>query len=127
MQPPGSASGSGATKKGGGAAGRSDPLDFLTNNIDEQELHQRGKQKKHEADNEKDKVKRTACYMEAVCYFCLCAISQYRLKKLAPNPVTNKSSMDLLNETFQFLKYVNDKIAKAVDNDMFAKKFRVLS
>lgn len=53
--------------------------------------------------------------MEAVCYFCLCAISQYRLKKAAnnssqsaaaANPSSNKSSIDLLNDTYQLLKFV---------------------
>ncbi len=64
----------------------------------------RGKQKKHEADNEKDKIKKTIAYMEAVCYFCLCAISQYRVKKAATNPTSNKSAIDLLNDTYQLLK-----------------------
>ncbi len=86
---------------------------LIKRQIDEQELHLRGKQKKHEADQEKDKIKKTIAYMEAVCYFCLCAISQYRLKKAAnnqsqvltvANPSSNKSSIDLLNDTYQLLK-----------------------
>ncbi len=79
-------------------------LDFLNSQIEEQELHLRGKQKKHEADHEKDKIKRTISYMEAVCYFCLCAISQYRLKKTVNNPSSNTSYLDLLNETYNLLK-----------------------
>ena len=65
--------------------------------------------------------------MEAVCYFCLCAISQYRLKKAAVNPTSNKSSFDLLNDTYQLLKYLHEKIIKSVDNEVFSKKFKVLS
>ena len=76
---------------------------FVERTVEEAELHQRGKMKKHEADQEKDKIKKTIAYMEAVCYFCLCAISQHRLKKTAPNP-TNKSAIELLNDTYQLLK-----------------------
>lgn len=100
-------------------------MDFST--LEEQELHRRGKQKKHEADQEKDKFKKSIAYMEAVCYFCLCAISQYRLKKAAVNPTSNKSSFDLLNDTYQLLKYLHEKVLKSVDNDIFIKKFKVLS
>ncbi len=78
--------------------------DFLTSTIEEAELHKRGKQKKHEADIEKDKIKKAVAYMEAVCYFCLCAISQYRLKKAVTNSTSNKSSKDLLCETYQLLQ-----------------------
>ena len=77
---------------------------FIFSAIEEAELHLRGKQKKHEADQEKDKIKKTVAYIEAVCYFFLCAISQYRLKKLAANSTSNMSSMDLLNEKYQLLK-----------------------
>lgn len=100
-------------------------LDFSS--LEEQELHRRGKQKKHEADQEKDKFKKSIAYMEAVCYFCLCAISQYRLKKAAVNPSSNKSSFDLLNDTYQLLKYLQEKVLKSIDNDTFIKKFKVLS
>lgn len=65
--------------------------------------------------------------MEAVCYFCLCAISQYRLKKAAVNPSSNKSSFDLLNDTYALLKYLNDKLVKPIDNEKFIKKFKILS
>ena len=38
--------------------------------------------------------------MEAVCYFCLCAINQHRLKKTkAIKPI------ELLNQTWKLLKY----------------------
>ena len=82
-------------------------------------MHTRGKDKKREADQEKDKIKKTIAYMEAVCYFCLCAISQYRLRKAANNNNTNtnssstaanssstKTSFDLLNDTYLLLKFV---------------------
>lgn len=101
-------------------------LDFLNSTIEEQELHRRGKQKKHEADHEKDKVKKTIAYMEAVCYFCLCAISQYRLKKAAVTISSSKSAFDLLNDTYALLKF-NEKIVKQIDNEIFIKKFKVLS
>ena len=101
-------------------------LDFLNSTIEEQELHRRGKQKKHEADHEKDKVKKTIAYMEAVCYFCLCAISQYRLKKAAVTISSSKSAFDLLNDTYLLLKF-NEKIVKQIDNEIFTKKFKVLS
>ncbi len=65
--------------------------------------------------------------MEAVCYFCLCAISQYRLKKAAVNLSSNKSSFDLLNDTYLLLKYMQEKVLKSIDNDVFIKKFKVLS
>ncbi len=65
--------------------------------------------------------------MEAVCYFCLCAISQYRLKKAAVNPSSNKSSFDLLNDTYLLLKYLQEKVLKSIDNDVFIRKFKVLS
>jgi len=117
-------------------------LDFLHTQIEERVLHIRGKQKKHEADQEKDKIKKTIAYMEAVCYFCLCAISQYRLKKannnsnnmnsanssaMAANQSSNKSSIDLLNDTYQLLKYLNDKLVKPIENEKFTMKYRVLS
>lgn len=70
-------------------------------------LHQRGKQKKHEADNEKDKLKKPISYMEAVCYFSLCAIAQYRLKKTSTaSSTSNKSSFDLLKDTYELLRLV---------------------
>ena len=100
---------------------------FFYRTLEEQELHRRGKQKKHEADLAKDKFKKSIAYMEAVCYFCLCAISQYRLKKAAVNPSSNKSSFDLLNDTYSLLKFLHEKILKSVDNDLFIKKFKVLS
>lgn len=112
-------------KKMGGNKYGQYSIDFST--LEEQELHRRGKQKKHEADQEKDKFKKSIAYMEAVCYFCLCAISQYRLKKAAVNPTSNKSSFDLLNDTYQLLKYLHEKVLKSVDNDIFIKKFKVLS
>ncbi|RNA20347.1 AF4 FMR2 family member 4 isoform X2 [Brachionus plicatilis] len=103
-------------------------FDFLNTTLEEQVLHQRGKQKKHEADHEKDKLKKTICYMEAVCYFSLCAISQYRLKKTSSSSSTsNKSSFDLLKDTYELLRYLNQMLVKPIDNEMFIKKFRVLS
>jgi hypothetical protein len=66
-------------------------------------LHQRGTQKKHEADQEKDKIKKIISYMEAVCYFCLCAISQYRIKKAVNNSLSNQT---LLSQTYNLLKFV---------------------
>jgi hypothetical protein len=81
-------------------------------------LHERGKQKKREADFEKDKIKKAQLYMEAVCYFCLCGISQYRLKKAvgassaaassssssSSGALTSKTSFELLRETYDLLK-----------------------
>jgi len=64
--------------------------------------------------------------MEAVCYFCLCAISQYRLKKAATNSTSNKSSKDLLIETYQLLSYLNGKLVKTIENETIVKKFKVL-
>jgi hypothetical protein len=97
-------------------------------------LHQRAKQKKHEGDGERDKIKKTISYMEAVCYFCLCSITQFRTKKAAaasastPNPpTTSKSCIDLLRETYELLKYLNEKLVKPIDNELFIKRFRVLS
>ena len=51
-------------------------------------------------------IGKTAAYMEAVCYFCMCAIHQYRVKKAA-GTLTSKSilTVDLLKETYELLKY----------------------
>jgi len=37
--------------------------------MEDKEFHLRAKQKKHEADLEKDKIKKSILYMEAVCNF----------------------------------------------------------
>ena len=101
-------------------------MSFQIRTLEEQELHKRGKQKKHEADNEKDKMKKPLVYMEAVCYFCLCAIAQYRLKKSAASAPGKSTPFDLLNDTYQLLKF-QEKLLKPIDNELFIKKFRVLS
>ena len=49
--------------------------------MEDKEFHLRAKQKKHEADLEKDKIKKSILYMEAVCNFFLCAVYQYRHNK----------------------------------------------
>ena len=76
----------------------------LNRSLEELELVNRGKQKKHEADNESDKIKKAIIYMEAVCYFCMCAIVQYRLKKTNSTSTNNKSSFGLLENTYDLLK-----------------------
>ena len=56
--------------------------------MEDKEFHLRAKQKKHEADLEKDKVKKSILYMEAVCNFFLCAVYQYRHNKKSLSNVT---------------------------------------
>ena len=85
---------------------------FIFRHIKDEILHQRGTQKKHEADQQKDKIKKIIAYMEAVCYFCLCAISQYRINQTKIQQTntsaasSNKTSIDLLNQTYSLLKLV---------------------
>jgi hypothetical protein len=63
-------------------------------------FHTRGIAKKHEADNERESpIKKITLYMEAVCNFCLCAITQHRLKK-----IKTVKSIELLNQTWKLLK-----------------------
>ena len=101
-------------------------LDFLESTLEEQEFHKRGKQKKHEADIEKDKIKKTILYMEAVCNFCLCAICQYRLKKTSSTSQSS-TAFDLLKGTYDMLRYLNEQLIKKIDNEEFVKKFKILS
>jgi len=66
--------------------------------------------------------------MEAVCYFCLCAITQYRLKKSNASSQTNRSSFSLLENTYDLLKFINMSLVKpGNENEVFQKKFKVLS
>ena len=72
------------------------------------EFHSRAKQKKHEADLEKEKVKKAILYMEAVCNFFLCAVYQYRHNKKPPantsSTMTRFDYNDLTNGTISLLK-----------------------
>ena len=66
----------------------------------EEVFHNRGISKKHEADSEKESpIKKVTLYMEAVCNFCLCAITQHRFKK-----TKTAKSIELLNQTWKLLK-----------------------
>jgi hypothetical protein len=106
-------------------------LDFLHSTIEEQVLHERGVQKKREADFEKDKIKKTQLYMEAVCYFCLCATRQYKLKKAvaasSSTSLTSKTSVELLRDTYDLLKFLNEKLVKSLDSEELNRKFKLLS
>jgi hypothetical protein len=68
--------------------------------MSEETFHNRGIDKKHEADSERESpIKKVRLYMEAVCYFCLCAINQHRFKK-----TKTVKSIELLNQTWKLLK-----------------------
>lgn len=96
--------------------------DFLYNELSEETFHNRGIDKKHEADSERESpIKKVRLYMEAVCYFCLCAINQHRFKK-----TKTVKSIELLNQTWKLLKHINE-IALKTKNVDFTKKFKVLS
>lgn len=111
--------------------------------LSEETFHLRGTSKKHEGDLENQATERIKLYMDAVCNFCLCAITQFRMKKSKPS-----KSIELLNQTWKLLKFVtnrtinyvfdnlslffhlrhvNDKDLVNVKNSDFVKKFRVLS
>jgi hypothetical protein len=96
-------------------------FDFLYKTLSEETFYTRGINKKHEADSEKQYVKKLTLYMEAVCFFCLCAINQYRINK-----TKTVNSIELLNQTWNLLKYINE-ISYKTKNIDFTKKFKVLS
>ena len=97
--------------------------DFLYKELSEEMFHKRGIAKKHEADTEKEsQMKKVTLYMEAVCNFCLCAVTQHQFKKIKPDNSTN-----LLNDTWNLLKFINEKILRKTENAGFTKKFKVLS
>ena len=60
--------------------------------MEDKEFLLRAKQKKHEADLEKDKIKKSILYMEAVCNFFLCAVYQYRHNKKSISGSSSSSS-----------------------------------
>ena len=61
--------------------------------MEDKEFHLRAKQKKHEADLEKDKIKKSILYMEAVCNFFLCAVYQYRHNKKSINNSSSSTAV----------------------------------